>query len=123
MRAVTIELNHTIVAATDKGRSAAFLCRILGLGSPVPAAHFMVVALANGVSLDYDDAESVEPQHYAFLVGDDDFEPILRRVEEDGVPHFADPGHHQPGTNTRGGGRGFYFPDPDGHNLEVMTRP
>ena len=120
---MAVELNHTIVAATDKRRSAEFLCRVLGLPPPVPAAHFMVVELANGVSLDYDDARRVESQHYAFLVTDDDFGPILERVEAEGVAHFADPGHHQPGVSSRGGGRGFYFPDPDGHNLEVMTRP
>ena len=117
------ELNHTIVAATDKRRSAEFLCRVLGLEPPVPAAHFLVVELANGVSLDYDDAEAVAPQHYAFLIGDDEFEPVLERVRGEGVPTFADPGHRVPGTNDREGGRGFYFPDPDGHNLEVLTRP
>lgn len=118
-----VELNHTIVAATDKGRSAEFLCRVLGLGPPVPAAHFLVVELANGVSLDYDDAAQVDPQHYAFLVADDDFDPILARVRAEGVATFADPGHGVPGTNYRDGGRGFYFSDPDGHNLEVLTRP
>jgi catechol 2,3-dioxygenase-like lactoylglutathione lyase family enzyme len=123
VRAVpAVQLNHTIVAATDKRRSAAFLCRLLGLGEPVPAAHFLVVELANGVSLDYDGAVRVTPQHYAFLIDDEDFEPILERVRAEGVAHFADPGHGVPGTNDRGGGRGFYFSDPDGHNLEVLTR-
>jgi catechol 2,3-dioxygenase-like lactoylglutathione lyase family enzyme len=117
------QLNHTIVAATDKRRSAEFLCRVLGLPAPVPAAHFLVVELANGVSLDYDDAAQVAPQHYAFLVAHDDFGPILDRVRAEGVATFADPGHGVPGTNDRGGGRGFYFSDPDGHNLEVLTHP
>lgn len=117
------ELDHTIVAATDKRRSAEFLCRVLGLGPPVAAAHFLVVELANGVSLDFDDADEVAPQHYAFLVADEEFEPVLRRVRAEGVSTFADPGHGVPGTNRRDGGRGFYFPDPDGHNLEVLTRP
>ena len=25
--------------------------------------------------------------------------------------------------NRNDGGRGVYFPDPDGHSLEVLTRP
>jgi hypothetical protein len=31
---------------------------------------------------------------------------------------------HRPGEiNHNDGGRGVYFPDPDGHYLEVITRP
>jgi catechol 2,3-dioxygenase-like lactoylglutathione lyase family enzyme len=40
------------------------------------------------------------------------------------VQTWADPDHHEPdGINTRWGGRGVYFPDPDGHNMEILTRP
>ena len=35
-----------------------------------------------------------------------------------------DPMRHRPGEiNNSDGGRGVYFPDPDGHYLEVITRP
>jgi len=121
---MAVHLNHTIVASRDAPGSAGFLSRILGVGPPVPFAHFLVVELANGVSLDYAQSDEVVPQHYAFLVDDEDFDPIFERVRGEGVPFFADPGHRRPGEiNTRDGGRGFYFPDPDGHNLEVLTRP
>jgi len=41
-----------------------------------------------------------------------------------GVTYYADPGHTDPGRiNDLFGGRGAYFDDPDGHNMEVMTRP
>ena len=116
-------LDHTIVASRDKHASAGFLSRILGLAPPGTFGHFVTVELGNGVSLDYDDAADVPPQHLAFLVGDDEFDPIFDRVEREGVTYFADPGHHRPGEiNTRDGGRGFYFSDPDGHNMEVLTR-
>jgi catechol 2,3-dioxygenase-like lactoylglutathione lyase family enzyme len=84
----------------------------------------MAVELGNGVTLDYDDTDTVVPQHYAFLVSDEEFDAIFARITEAGVAYWADPGHRQAGViNRRGGGRGFYFPDPDGHNLEVFTRP
>ena len=45
-------------------------------------------------------------------------------MKAEGIEYYADPGHRQAGqTNTRDHGRGFYFSDPDGHNLEVLTRP
>lgn len=120
---MSVELNHTIVHSRDKHASAAFLSEILGLGAPGSFGHFVTVATANGVSLDYDDSANIRPQHYAFVVDDEDFDPIFERVKERSIPYFAYPGHGNPGEiNTRRGGRGFYFDDPDGHSLEVLTR-
>lgn len=120
---MSVSLDHTIVHSRDKHASAAFLARILGLGPPRTVGHFVALETGNGVSLDYDDAAEVTPQHYAFLVDDGDFDAILERTEADGVAYFADAGHRRRGEiNTRDGGRGFYFADPDGHNLEVLTR-
>ncbi|HEX7354470.1 MAG TPA: VOC family protein [Mycobacteriales bacterium] len=120
---MAVHLDHTIVHSRDKHASAAFLARILGLAPPVTVGHFVAVETGNGVSLDYDDASDVRPQHYAFLVDEDEFDAIFDRVKADDVAYFADSGHRRRGEiNTRDGGRGFYFCDPDGHNLEVLTR-
>lgn len=120
---MAITLNHTIVRSRNKVDSANFLTRILGLGPPVVAGHFIAVELENGVTLDYDDAGDVSRQHYAFLVSEDAFDGIFERVLEEHVSYYADPGHRRAGViNTRGGGRGFYFDDPNGHHLEILTR-
>jgi catechol 2,3-dioxygenase-like lactoylglutathione lyase family enzyme len=121
---MAVRLNHTIVPSTNKRESAAFLARILGLKPPGTFGHFVTVEVANDVSLDYDDAAEVRSQHYAFLVDDEEFDPIFERVRGEGVQYYADPQHKRPGEiNVRDRGRGFYFADPDGHNLEVLTRP
>jgi catechol 2,3-dioxygenase-like lactoylglutathione lyase family enzyme len=121
---MAVQLNHTIVPSRDKTVSAAFLARILGLPAPTAFGHFVAVTLANGVTLDYDNSAEVPSQHYAFLVDEVDFDAIFLRVEADAIPYYADPGHRRKQEiNTRDGGRGFYFADPDGHNLEVLTRP
>ena len=119
------QLNHTIVWCSDKQRSAAFLCGLLELPEPVAFGPMLVVRLANGVSLDYYTHEgSVSQQHYAFLVSEPDFVRVFDRIRARGMPFWADPGKQQPGKTYRhNGGRGFYFDDPDGHLLELMTRP
>ena len=62
--------------------------------------------------------------HYAFHVDDAEFDAILGRVKARGIPYGSGPYHHTDGRiNTRRGGRGFYFEDPYGHLLEVMTVP
>jgi catechol 2,3-dioxygenase-like lactoylglutathione lyase family enzyme len=123
---MTVQLNHTIVHVRDKQTAARFLCDILGLPDPVRYGPFLVVETGNGVSLDYADGIQTEftPQHYAFLVSDDDFDAIKVRLEERNVPYWADPFHREPGRiNTDDGGRGLYWDDPDGHVLEIITVP
>ncbi|UQX09615.1 VOC family protein [Candidatus Mycobacterium methanotrophicum] len=122
-----IEFNHTIVAARDKRESAKFLTELFGLPSPVPFGPFMIVTLEHGANLDYADApegEEIRPQHYAFLVSEDDFDAIYGKIQSRGLQHWADPSANRPGEiNARDGGRGVYFRDPAGHFLEILTRP
>lgn len=119
------ELNHTIVWCSDKERSSQFLTAILGLKPARPFFHFLVVDLSNGVSLDYYQKEGpVSPQHYAFLVDDDEFDSAFERIQERGIDYWADPARSQPGEiNRHFGGRGVYFADPDNHLLELITKP
>ena len=119
------ELNHTIVWCSDKQRSADFLTGILGLPPARTFFHFLVVDLKNGVSLDYYQKDgAVSPQHYAFLVSDEEFDSAFSRITEDGLDYWADPARTQSDQiNTHFGGRGVYFADPDGHLLEIITRP
>jgi catechol 2,3-dioxygenase-like lactoylglutathione lyase family enzyme len=120
-----IELNHTIVYSRDKRASADFLTDLFGLPSPTAWGPFLAVAASNDVTLDFlDTADEIAPQHYCFLVSEGDFDTIFGRIQAQGVPYWADPGHRQAGEiNTHDGGRGVYFDDPSGHNLEIITRP
>ena len=120
-----IQLNHTIVPARDPQASAAFLADILGRGAPVPFGPFYGVELDNGVTLDFMRVDGDIPwHHYAFIVSEAEFDEIFGRIRERGLPYWADPGHRRPGRiNHNDGGRGVYWEDPDGHNLEIITRP
>jgi catechol 2,3-dioxygenase-like lactoylglutathione lyase family enzyme len=122
---MSARLNHTIVWCRDKRRSADFLAEMLGLPEPTSFGPFLVVAVDNDVSLDFHDVdEAISPQHYAFLIGEDDFDSVFGRIRARKLPFWADPMKSHPGEiNRRDGGRGVYFEDPDGHFLEVLTRP
>jgi catechol 2,3-dioxygenase-like lactoylglutathione lyase family enzyme len=121
-----VALNHTIVHSRDPEKAARFLVEILGLPTPSRFGPFHVVELANGVSLDFLDAgeDEIATQHYAFLVGEADFDASFGRVRERGLPYWADPFRRKAGEiNHHDGGRGVYFEDPSGHLLELITRP
>ncbi|HEY9745070.1 MAG TPA: VOC family protein [Oculatellaceae cyanobacterium] len=118
-------LNHTIVKSKNSEAAAKFWTDILGLPAPGRLAHFQVVEMANGVSMDFMETdEDVTPQHYAFLVSEQEFDEIFDRIRARGIPYWADPQASRQGEiNRRDGGRGLYFEDPDGHFLEILTRP
>ena len=123
---MSIRFNHTLVWSRDKKEGSSFLTSILGLPEANSFGPFLTVELENGVSLDFIDADSsaVTPQHYAFLIDEADFDSILGRIRARGLSYWADPYKKRLGEiNRNDGGRGAYFEDPDGHLLEILTRP
>jgi len=122
---MTVQLNHTIVHARDKHEASSFLVDVLGLAEPTPFGPFLIVQVDNDVSLDFiDDHGPIDPQHYAFLVSESEFDEIIGRIRERGLSYWADPGRERLGEhNTNDGGRGVYWEDPNGHFLEIITRP
>lgn len=119
------QLNHTIAWCADKVKSANFLTHVLGLPEPRRFFHFLVVDLSNGVSIDYyQTSEPIALQHYAFLVSEEEFDASFARIQALGLEIWADPMRKRPGEiNHNDGGRGVYFNDPDGHFLELITKP
>lgn len=123
---MSVQLNHTIIHARDAEASARFLAEILGLPEPHRFGPFMVIDTANGVSLDFISAEDHEIiiEHYAFLVSEKEFDEIFARIKERGLDYWADPaGRRKNEINRNDGGRGLYWRDPNGHYLEIITRP
>jgi len=122
---MTVAFNHTLLYAHDSEASARFLSEILGLAAPERWGPFMVVKTDNGTNLDYIDTDGrIASQHYAFLVDESDFDAIFERIRAREIPYWADPGQRQQGRiNRHDGGRGLYFEDPNGHLLEIITRP
>jgi hypothetical protein len=118
-------LNHHIVAASSRDETALFFTEVLGLASPVQLGEFAVVRVSADTTLDFvrSDGE-IHQQHYAFLVTELEFDEIFARIQERDLGYYADPFRKQPGEiNGWDDGRGVYFDDPNGHLLEIITRP
>lgn len=121
---MSIELNHTIVSARDPRASTLFLAGILGLDVDPPLAHFTPITLANRVTLDCDQSRDIQSCHYAFTATGDEFDAAFARIQDAGIAFYADPACKKAGQiYRRGGGRGVYFRDPDGHLMEILTQP
>ena len=119
-----ITLNHTIVPSHDKEGSAQFFAHIMGLSYGGMLGHFAQVHVNDDLSFDWDNRQDFDHHHYAFLVTDQEFDSIFGRIKSEGVQYGSQPNAPTNGEiNTRRGGRGLYFADPDGHLLEIMTTP
>ena len=121
---MSVELNHIIIPARDKWASAEFLAGILDLRAGPQWAGFVPIRLSNGVTLDYVDSGKFHPHHCAFLVSEAEFDAALSRMRAACIAFYAD--FHRNGRgeiNHLYGGRGVYFEDPNGHLLELITRP
>ena len=130
---MSIVLDHTIVPAKDKVASAEFFAEIFGLKVKPGQGHFAQVQINEDLTLDFADAPELwgggefksgtgPHHHYAFHVSDAEFDAIFDRVKSKSLPYGSGPFSYTDGKiNTRRGGRGFYFEDPNGHLLEVMT--
>jgi len=132
---MAVVLDHTIVPAKDKVASAEFFAEIFGLTVKPGQGRFAQVQINESLTFDF--ADEPEPRdgpgsnprtgqrhHYAFHISDAEFEAIFGRVKAKGLPYGSGPRNHTDGQiYTRRGGRGFYFQDPNGHLLEVMTVP
>jgi hypothetical protein len=86
---------------------------------------FAVVQVGGDTSLDYMETEAeIVSQHYAFLVSEVEFDEIYARICERHLSYWSDPGRqHRDQINGWDDGRGLYFDDPNGHLLEIITRP
>ncbi|WP_459963546.1 VOC family protein [Nocardia sp. IFM 10818] len=126
---MTIQFNHTIVGCKDNRESAEFWGDVLGLEVGDQWGPFIPIAVGNGVTFDLatvppDLPGGIQPQHYAFLVSEDEFDSAYAKIRERGLTYWADP--RKQGVNEinhNDGGRGIYFEDPSGHYLELITVP
>jgi catechol 2,3-dioxygenase-like lactoylglutathione lyase family enzyme len=125
MFVMPITLNHTIVPTRNKDAAARFFARLFDLTYDGPDGYFAPVRLSATLTFLFsDEAETFESHHYAFHVTDAEFDAVLGRVQAAGLPIGSAPWSLADGKlNDWNGGRGFYFTDPDGHLLELMTMP
>lgn len=119
-------LNHHIVSTHDPEATAKFFMQILGLAPAVKLGEFVVLSVSADTTLDFvaTDSDDFDRQHYAFLVAETEFDEIFNRIKAADIAYWSDPMHREPGRiNAWDDGRGVYFDDPNGHRLEIITRP
>jgi catechol 2,3-dioxygenase-like lactoylglutathione lyase family enzyme len=115
-------LDHVAITVTDLKRSRDFYAAVLGLESRYDELHEPVFMLAGETGLALFRVEShpgdgegrppIRVLHVAFRVDREQFDRARAELPAAGIePRFAD----------HGSVHSLYFPDPDGHVVELAT--
>ena len=117
-----LALDHTIVPAKDKEAAARFFARIFGLHYDGSNGYFAPVKINDTLTLDFADDDSFDSHHYAFMTSRAEFDAIVERLKAENVPYGSGPrSPTDMKIGKRSSGPSFYFRDPDGHMLQVLT--
>ena len=116
-----IALDHMSVPCHDKVATAEFYAGVFGLIYEGPRRDFAPLKVNDGLTLNFEDTPVLEDHHYAFRVSAEDFDAVQDRLRAQGVGFGTAPRVVDGAFYERGGLRGFYFQDPNGHGLEIIT--
>ncbi len=121
---MAIQLDHLMVPARDKLRSAKLLAELLDVPwSATGIGPFAPVYVNDGLTLDFDQwGEPFPLIHYCFRVSPEEFEAILGRIRAAGIDYRSavhGPVDHQ--VDREHGGSIVYWNEPDGHQWELLT--
>jgi hypothetical protein len=121
---VPIRLDHLIVPSRDRKAAAALLAAILDVpwSEDTTAGPFSPVFVSDELTLDFGQVfGEFSPQHYCFRVSEEDFDSVLGRLVERGIPYRSTPMGPVDMQIGHQGGRLVYWSEPDGHAWEILT--
>ncbi|MDH4870007.1 VOC family protein [Pseudomonas sp. BN515] len=121
---MAIQLDHLMVPARDKLRSARLLAELLDVPwSDTGIGPFAPVYVNDGLTLDFDQwGEPFPLIHFCFRVSPEEFEAILGRIRAAGIDYRSavhGPVDHK--VDREHGGSIVYWNEPDGHQWEMLT--
>lgn len=119
-----VQLDHFIVPSHNRIASAKQLAELLGVPwSETAFGIFAPVYLNDGLTLDFVQTDEDYPvHHYCFRVEPAEFDAILERIRQAGIDFRSTVrGPVDSQVDTRFGGKGVYWNEPDGHQWEMLT--
>ena len=117
-----MKLDHTIVPCRDNIASANFYNEVLGFKKGGSHYSFEVIYVDGTLKLLFSNRKKVRSNHYAFHASAKEYDMVLSHIIVRGLPYGSSPtDRHNESEYLRENDKGFYFDDPDGHVLEVMT--
>ena len=119
---MTIALDHMSVPTRDKVATAEFYAQLFGVHYEGPRRDYAPVIVNEGLTLNFEHSEMLDVRHYAFRVAPEEFQALMQRLSAASVPFGSSTRTKEGEVYERDGVRGFFFEDPNGHSVEILTR-
>jgi catechol 2,3-dioxygenase-like lactoylglutathione lyase family enzyme len=120
-------IDHIIVKVNDLQASVAFYAEVLGFQNEGTDGPFALLRVGPDCQLQLAPWGTAGFEHYAFAVSRAEFDQIVGRIKEAGIPYgptFDSVGSNA-GPGEESGARGhaptLYFNDPNEHLLEIRS--
>ena len=115
-------LDHMSVPVHSKTETAQFYAEVFGVPADGPRARSGWLTLSDALSLIFEEGDVREKNHYAFRVEPGDFDALLERARGLGLPLGSSADNPDGQIKSRPDrSRSFYFSDPNGHGVELIT--
>jgi catechol 2,3-dioxygenase-like lactoylglutathione lyase family enzyme len=120
-----IELDHLILAVSDRAKSIEFYGRVLGFAREADDGPFSILRVSPGFVILLAQWGTKGGEHLAFSMTKPEFDAAFARIKSAVVPYgdqFDQVGNMKgPGDErgARGLGKSLYFFDPDKHLIEI----
>src|SRR5262245_25038393 len=109
---MAVLLDHMTVYTRDKLAAAEFYDLVFGATREPLRRDFAPVQVGDGLTLNFEEAETFKRGHYAFRVTEAEFNAIRERLAAAGVPYGRTTREPDGDVYDHDGRRGFYFDDP-----------
>lgn len=88
---MSITIDHILLPAHNYEESARWLAKVMGFLFLGLDRHFAPLRVNDTFKLVYYTTQDFTPYHLGFYIGDEEFEGILQRLQENGVTYGNDP--------------------------------
>ena len=119
---MTIALDHMSIATRDNVATAEFYARLFAGRYEGTRKDYAPVIVNDGLTLNFEIAAPVEARHYAFRMAPDEWVRVKDLLTEDAIPFGDSTRTSDNSFYDRGGLKGFFFKDPNGHSVEIITQ-
>jgi catechol 2,3-dioxygenase-like lactoylglutathione lyase family enzyme len=123
--AMAIELDHIILAVSDRAKSLEFYTKIVGLKHDGDREPFSMLRVTSSLVIQIAPWGTTGGEHLAFAMSKAEFNDAFERLQTAGIAYgdqFHSVGNMKgPGDEaaSRGMGKAVYFFDPDKHLIEI----
>lgn len=116
-----IVVDHMTVPVSDTEATLEFYAYVFAGRRGLARGRIVGLWLSENLELQFRAVDDVESNHYAFRLDRAEFDEVLGRIKSLGIPHGSSAIDPDGELKINEDSQAVFFPDPNGHGLELIT--